>query len=237
MTITLSKRLEVIASFLPKGAYFADIGTDHAYLPCYVCLKDETAMAIAGEVNQGPYERAKATVKKFQLEDKIDVRLGNGLKIIEPKTDPIEQIVIAGMGGPLIRDILDSGLNELSTVKRLILQPNVASTPLRKWLYEKEFSIVHELIVAEKGHLYEVMIADQGAIQPYAKDPQEREKQMMFGPFLMKEKSSLFLKKWQNQLNHLQKITKGMKKAKKTNGKLKDFLQQIQWIEEVLNDE
>lgn len=237
MTIMLSKRLQTIASFLPKGAYFADIGTDHAYLPCYVCLKDADALAIAGEFNEGPYRRAKATVDSYNLTEKVDVRFGNGLQIIDAETDPIEQVIIAGMGGPLIRDILKDGLDKLATVKRLILQPNVAEKPLREWLYINNYAIVSEVIVEENNHLYEIIIADYGAKQPYSKDLDDRKKQMMFGPLLLEEKSLLFRKKWTDQLNHLRRITSKMKYAKQAKEQLEKFSRQIRWIEEVLNSE
>src|SRR5690625_254647 len=99
--INLSKRLTTIATFLPSGAYFADIGSDHAYLPCYVCIHDKEARAIAGEVNEGPYNSACETVKAYELNNQIEVRLGDGLHVID--NEQIKQVVIAGMGGSLIR--------------------------------------------------------------------------------------------------------------------------------------
>src|SRR5690625_4730954 len=111
----ISKRLEVIASFLTEGSRFADIGTDHAYLPCYICINDQEASAIAGEKNKGPYEQAKKNVQRYQLEERIEVRLGDGLEVLEDAQ--ITELIIAGMGGPLIVDILQKGKQYLHTVQ------------------------------------------------------------------------------------------------------------------------
>src|SRR5690625_7288871 len=76
--ITVPRRLKTLSFYLSQGAKFADIGSDHALLPIYTCLNDSKAIGIAGEVNKGPYERAKDNVKQYQLSHVIDVRLGNG---------------------------------------------------------------------------------------------------------------------------------------------------------------
>lgn len=237
MKLNLSKRLQAIARFLPKNAFFADIGTDHAYLPCYICLNDPNALAIAGDISEGPYQRARETVHKFSLTDRIDVRLGDGLQIINEKTDCIEQLVIAGMGGSLMKDILTSGLNQLKTVKRIILQPNIGAKHVRQWLFKHRYAIVAETIVQENEHLYEIIVADLDAEQPYASVTTLKNKQFLFGPLLMDEKSSLFRKKWSAELAHLHQVVEQIKQAKQTNQSLNKFMKEIRWIEEVLGDE
>lgn len=236
MSLNLSKRLQIIASFLPENAYFADIGTDHAYLPCYVCLKDSTAQAIASEVKKGPYNRALQTVNKYGLADKIDVRIGDGLQIIDETTDKIEQLIIAGMGGSLITNILNEGKTKLTSVQRLILQPNVAEHLVRDWLYTHNYAITQEVILEENDHLYEVIVADRSLKQPYATEKECREKQLLFGPLLIEEKSALFYKKWTKQLEHLQRLVLQMEQSEQAKRKKSEFKQQIRWIQEVLKD-
>lgn len=237
MRLNVSKRLQTIARFLPTNAFFADIGTDHAYLPCYICLNDPNAFAIAGDVSEGPYQRALETVQKFTLNDQIDVRLGDGLHIVDEKTDFIEQLVIAGMGGPLMKNILTNGLKQLKTVSRIILQPNTGFKHVRQWLLEHGYAIVAETIVQENEHLYEIIVADLDAKQPYSSITSIKNKQLLFGPLLMDEKSLLFRKKWSAELMHLRGVVGQIKQAKQANQSLNKFMQEIHWIEEVLGDD
>ena len=104
----LSKRLATVGDLIPRGSRLADIGSDHAYLPVALMLENKLSFAVAGEVVEGPYQSAKTQVSKSNLTDKIIVRLANGLDAIEPE-DQIDVISICGMGGTLIRDILEAG--------------------------------------------------------------------------------------------------------------------------------
>src|SRR5690625_3177737 len=133
MEIQLSERLYRIAKLLRPGTIFADIGSDHAYLPCYVCLQDDKTIANAGEVAEGPYNRARQTVEQYELTDRVDVRLGNGLEVIQ-KNDLVCEVVIAGMGGSLISTILSEGNDKLLQIDRLILQPNNNERRVRETL-------------------------------------------------------------------------------------------------------
>src|SRR5699024_7809398 len=128
--VKLSRRLQTVANYLPKGAFFADIGTDHAHLPCYVCMNDETARAIASEVAAGPFELTQNPLKRYQLADVIDVLTVDRLEVI--KGENIAQLVISGMGGTLIRSILQVGKIKRHSVQRIIVQPNIEAQFVRK---------------------------------------------------------------------------------------------------------
>lgn len=233
--IKLSTRLKTVASFLPPGAFFADIGSDHAYLPCYVCLHDNTARAIAGEVNKGPYQRAQETVDAYQLSNAIDVRLGDGMQVLEK--DEVTELVIAGMGGSLIRDILKSGAEKQRQIRRIIVQPNVDARDTRRWLACNGFLITDERIIEENGHVYEIVVADSGSVKTVS--PSElQEKQFLFGPFLMEAKSPIFYKKWRLEQIKLQNVLKQMHQATVINQKkIEQFSLELQWIKEVLQDD
>ena len=114
----ISKRLEMVASFVPQGAVLLDVGSDHAYLPIELVEKGHIDRAIAGEVVEGPYQSAVTNVKSHGLTEKIQVRLANGLAAFE-ESDLVSVITIAGMGGRLIATILEDGLDKLATVERL----------------------------------------------------------------------------------------------------------------------
>lgn len=227
----LSKRLQAIASYLPKGTCFADIGSDHAYLPSYVCLQDPTATAIAGEVNIGPYESALETVRGLLLEQRIQVRLGDGLAVLD--AGEVTEITIAGMGGPLITTILDAGKDKLDGVQQIIAQPNIGARNVRYWLMKNDYSIYNETIIEENGHFYEIIIAKKSP-SIVTMD----EKQLLFGPILLKDKSSVFLEKWHDELKNKQRIIKQMKQSTIIDTvKIAQFEIEINWIKEITENE
>ncbi|AIS03902.1 tRNA (adenine(22)-N(1))-methyltransferase [Lactococcus lactis] len=226
--IKLSKRLKAVADYVDNGARLADIGSDHAYLPTYLMQKLVIDFAVAGEVVKGPFEIAKNHVEEADLSDRIVVRLANGLGAIE-NTDKIDTIVIAGMGGILISEILEAGKEKLSPVKRLILQPNNHEESLRQWLVNHQFVIKKEEILLEAGKFYEIIVAE-----PLSKLMTEKlsVNNLTFGPFLSKEKSTVFQQKWQKELNTLNKIIARLPEEQAE--KRQEVLNQIARIEEVL---
>ena len=225
--IKLSKRLKAVADYVDKGARLADIGSDHAYLPTYLVQKNEVEFAVAGEVVKGPFEIAKNHVAQANLKETIQVRLANGLAAIE-NVDKIDTIVIAGMGGILISEILEAGKGKLSSVKRLILQANNHGDTLRQWLIEHQFVIKAEQILLEAGKFYEIIVAEPTTNE----NPVLSANDLLFGPFLSKEKSVIFQQKWQKELNTLNKIIDRL--PDEQTEKREEVLTEIAKIKEVL---
>src|SRR5699024_5099368 len=238
MTLNISKRLEFIATLINEKKLFADIGSDHAYLPCYICLQNEEAHDIAGEVVHGPYNSAVETVKKYQLEDRIDVRLGSGLTVIHEEEE-ISDIVIAGMGGTLISQILLADSQVLESVERLILQPNNNEYKVRETLIQLGFVLTAEYILKENGLIYEILVAEGKELRnmknPY--DLTNKEKQLLFGPFLSEEKSDVFIEKWNKERQKIKRTIKQMEASDNelVHKKINTFKQKISWIEEVIS--
>lgn len=192
----ISKRLELVASFVPQGSILLDVGSDHAYLPIELVERGQIEAAIAGEVVVGPYQSAVKNVEAHGLGEKIQVRLANGLAAFE-EADQVSVITIAGMGGRLIATILEEGLDKLASVERLILQPNNREDDLRIWLQDNDFQIVAESILEEAGKFYEILVVEAGQMKLSASD-------LRFGPFLSKEVSPVFVQKWQKEANKLE---------------------------------
>ena len=192
----ISKRLELVASFVPQGAVLLDVGSDHAYLPIELVEKEQIERAIAGEVVDGPYQSAVKNVESHGLKEKIQVRLANGLAAFE-EVDQVSVITIAGMGGRLISTILEEGLDKLANVESLILQPNNREDDLRIWLQDHGFQIVAENILEEAGKFYEILVVEAGQMKLSTSD-------VRFGPFLSKEVSPVFVQKWQKEATKLE---------------------------------
>ena len=192
----ISKRLELVASFVPQGAILLDVGSDHAYLPIELVERGQVEGAIAGEVVEGPYQSAVKNVEAHGLKEKIQVRLANGLAAFE-EADQVSVITIAGMGGRLIARILEEGLDKLANVERLILQPNNREDDLRICLQDNGFQIVAGGVLEEAGKFYEILVVEAGQMKLSASD-------VRFGPFLSKEISPVFVQKWQKEAAKLE---------------------------------
>ncbi|MED4463886.1 tRNA (adenine(22)-N(1))-methyltransferase [Metabacillus fastidiosus] len=233
----LSKRLETVAGYLIKDSSFADIGSDHAYLPCYAVIKGLAKTAIAGEITEGPFQSAKNQVIKNELSASIEVRKGDGLEVIEP--NEVDCITIAGMGGGLISKILDDGKEKLEGVSRLILQPNIHADFVRMWLMENEWELISEQIIEEDDKIYEILVAERGEVnKPYIN--KNIDAAILTGPFLMEEKNDVFKKKWSLECEHWKKIVQQLNAAAATREKRvkqKELERKIQLIEEVLDNE
>jgi tRNA (adenine22-N1)-methyltransferase len=153
-------RLAALAAFVSQGARLADIGTDHAFLPINLVQSNIIVSAIAGDVHVGPYKAAKEHVEALGLESKISVRLGNGMAVLSP--GEVDIVVIAGMGGQTIIEILNDNPEVTRALTRLILQPMVAASTVRRWLEENGWYLVDECLVQDDGRLYEIVVAEQG---------------------------------------------------------------------------
>ncbi|NIE78266.1 tRNA (adenine-N(1))-methyltransferase [Pantoea sp. Tr-811] len=226
---TLSMRLERVAAHVPQGARLADIGSDHGYLPVALALRGVIEAGLAGEVAQVPYASAQRNVRRNGLQEKVTVRLADGLDAIEP-SDAITAISLCGMGGQTMCDILERGKARLSGKQRLILQPNGGERELRGWLMANGYRIVSEELLRENRFDYEIIVAQPCEAVAYSAE------ELYFGPLLMREKSPAFVTKWQRMLRQKQQSLDNFERARDAipQAKRRDFAQQIGWINAVL---
>lgn len=198
----LGKRLRAIADLVPDGARVADIGSDHAKLLIFLVWTKKVSFAIAGEVVRGPYDISLKNTKDIP---EITVRLANGLYAIE-ETDNINTIVIAGMGGKLISEILEARKEFTTKIKRLILQPNNEEPEVRFWLMKNGFKLVNEQILEDRGKIYEIFVAEAG-------DMSLNEDELKFGVFLKKHEA--FKKKWSQRLSEIEYVLSALPESRK----------------------
>lgn len=153
----LSRRLSTLADWVPAGARFADIGTDHALLPVFLARNGKITYAVAGDVHAGPVEAAKRQVAEAGLEEIVSVRLGDGISVLSPRE--VDTIAIAGMGGSLMVRILEQAGERLNGVETLVLSPHVAEEAVRRWLVRHQYSLEQELLLEEEGIIYTLLRA------------------------------------------------------------------------------
>ena len=151
-TVELTPRLRSVAELVPRGARFADVGTDHAYLPVWLLQQGRITGAVASDLRPGPLERARGTAEKYGLTGRMDFRLCNGLSGIQP--DEVNTIAIAGMGGETIAAILAAAPWTWERECLLLLQPMSAQPFLRRWLQAHGYTIRRELLSREGDTLY-----------------------------------------------------------------------------------
>ena len=161
---TLDGRLSSAAKFVRWGARFADIGTDHAYLPVFLLLGGRIERAVCSDVNRGPLDNARATAREAGVYDKIDFLLTDGAA--ELSELGITDMAICGMGGELIAKIIEGAPFVKKAGVRLILQPMTRQEHLRAYLYNSGFSVTFEDYAADSGKFYSIIVAEYTGAEP-----------------------------------------------------------------------
>ena len=220
--IKLSKRLSTAASYVRSGAFVADIGTDHAFLPIYLVLSGKVDKALASDVNVGPIQTAKENIAKYGLTDRVFTEIANGLEGIESycPTD----IVICGMGGELIARILDNSSYVKNSGVRLILQPMTSVYELREYL-SNGFSTIAENIVCEDGKIYQIICAEyDGEKHTYTKAELE------LGGLNIKSGSAEFIELLNSTIAKKQKRLNGLRQGGYDTREIQEELNELEKI-------
>lgn len=194
----LSKRLMAIINFVPKNSIVADIGTDHGLIPAYLVLNNISKKVIGTDISKGSLEKILGYIKTLNIEHMVDTRLGDGLEVIKPFE--VDTVIIAGMGGLLIRDILEKNKEVTDSVVNFILQPMVAAKELREYLINNSFEIIDEDLVKEDGKYYEIIFAKKGKYYVEKKIYYE------ISPILIKKNHPLLKEFIQFKIKELEKI-------------------------------
>ncbi|MBQ9766331.1 MAG: SAM-dependent methyltransferase [Lachnospiraceae bacterium] len=201
--IQLSKRLKTVASFVTVGKCVADIGTDHGYVPIYLVQNGIAPRVLAMDVNKGPILHANDNIEKYGLSNVITTRLSNGLR--EYNIGEAEAIVIAGMGGGLIVDILTESIEKWQNKAELILSPHSDTELVRRFLCDNHMTIVKETMLIDEGKYYTVMKA------VYGESCYDTVEEYRYGKLLLEEKNPVlydFLKKELSKKENIASLVK-----------------------------
>ncbi len=173
-SVILSDRLNAVAGLVRSSDCVCDIGTDHGFVPIYLINSGVCKRAIAMDINKGPLDRARDHIKENGLADLIETRLSNGMeKLSEGETDAV---VIAGMGGLLMKRILEDGQPRKKGIKQMVLQPQSDLRLFREYLRHERFFITKEAEVFEDGKYYvaiSVNVSDDGENVSYKNATEE----------------------------------------------------------------
>ena len=205
-TPKISKRLLAAAEFTRQGSFVADVGSDHAYLPIYLCSLGKIRGALASDINEGPVTRANINIAAYHMSKKISTLRTDGLNGVEAYSP--DDIFICGMGGELIASIIDSAPWVKNKNVRLILQPMTHADKLRAFLFDNGFNIIGEKIVKE-DKLYQILCAEYRG-EPIEYSPIE----LIFGKILPKKPTEEFLE----YAEYVKRVYTTKKEGKLTSG-------------------
>lgn len=169
---TLSERLSLVAEMIRPGRTVADIGSDHARLALFLAEQNVAPRVIVSELGEGPFTRADRSVQVSPCRGLIELRRGNGLQVLLP--GEVDEVVLAGMGGDTIIDILGYDWNKAASFKHFVFQPMTRAKIVRANLAAQGWPIEDERLVREKNRIYIVISARPGH-SPYSLSPLELE--------------------------------------------------------------
>lgn len=226
----LDKRLRAIAELVPQGAVLADVGSDHAYLPSALLLDKKIKYAIATDVAAGPCKVAQTTLAMQGLTKSAEVRQGDGLQPLKP--NEADCIVIAGMGGNTIMEILAATPDVAKSAAKLILQPMQVADRLRQYLVSNGYAITDEDLVQDEEYLYEIIVArpSENSVSHYS------EAELLLGPVLLAKHHPLLALQFAKQKGILQRVLDGMEQSAGAVNtekyvKIKKLLQEVESLE------
>ncbi len=189
----LSKRLCMLANLVTRGNRLADVGTDHGYVPIYLLEKGCIPSAIAMDIHPGPLGRAKEHIRRYGFEAYIECRLSDGLHALKP--GEADTMLIAGMGGGLVRRILAECRDTAGSIPEWILQPQSELYQVRRFLVEQGYGIAREHMVYEDGKYYPAMeVRPPKAKAPEGSPPENyTEAEFYFGKVSRQQNPSVLL--------------------------------------------
>ena len=201
----LSNRLQAIHDMLPKGV-IADIGSDHGKLMIALFKSGKLVKGYAVENKKGPYQRLVKALEKEELIDKIIPLFSDGLDDIPPE---VKHIVLAGMGGDLIIDILKKHPEKLKLISTIVVDAHGAVAKVREEISQMGYVIADEKIIKEDDKYYEIIKFIRADIAIYTNEDIE------FGPILRNEKSATFKEKYSERIAEIDNLlSKDLPKAR-----------------------
>lgn len=204
----LSKRLKAVADMVTKDKIVADIGTDHGYVPIYLVKNNISKKVYAMDINEGPLKMADKNIRLEGLEKKITTVLSDGMdKMVD---NMAETVIIAGMGGDLIVDILSRG-KDIKGINELILSPHKRVDLVRKYLIRNHWKIIREEMVIDAGKYYTIIKADRG------EDIEYTEVELVYGKHLLEDKNEILKKYLEKESDKFSNILHRMKESGNEN--------------------
>lgn len=156
MSLPISDRLLACAAFVNPGDRVADVGCDHGYLGIHLLQRGIARSVIAADLRKGPLQSARENAALYHTENKMEFYLSDGVQTIPRDFDTL---VCAGMGAETMISILKAAPWLRDGRYRMILQCQIKTCLLRRYLTENGFRIREEQVLRDGKFLYTVMEA------------------------------------------------------------------------------
>ena len=222
----ISKRLQYIVDMVTHFETIADIGCDHGYVCVELIKNNKVKKAIASDISYPSLKKTIDFVKVNKIEDKVETRVGDGLDVL--KIDEVDSMIIAGMGGELIIDILERAEIFYDKKNTFILSPHTKVDEVRSFLLKRGFEIFKEDMCIDEGKFYTVIeVGYTGYEVHYSYS------ELLYGKYLIKNKNPIlfeFLKKEKNKYINIISNT-GLNEKRRA-----ELVQRLDIIEEVINE-
>lgn len=230
--IKLSKRLNKIAELVDFGASVIDVGTDHGYVPNFLCENKISSDIIATDISNNSLQKSIELTKEFENEKYIRNILANG--IIDEKRD---NIIIAGLGGIQIAEIINNSIEIAKSANKLILQPMQKTQILRRELNNMSFKIIDEYIIYEYDRYFEIIVAK---FLKEVKIETFKDEDYYFSKKLIEKKDKTYLKFLLDKKTYLENILQNFDpnnlRTKKRSVEIKSLILKIEEaIDEISN--
>jgi len=201
-----TRRLEMVASLVPPGSRVADVGTDHGLLPRLLLSSGRAAHCIATDFARGPRQRHEEFAGRGEFGRKLEFRTGFGLRVLN-RDDQLDVVVLSGLGARSIAGILEDRPPARLGSVRLVLQPQSEPALVRRWLFDRTFSITAEKLTIDRGRFY-VAIAAEAGPGPFGPEHPllDRAEIEEAGPCLVRSSDPLVRAFWRRVLRHQEKI-------------------------------
>lgn len=190
--VKLSKRLKAIADLVNPKSSILDIGCDHALLDIYLLQNKIIKKSLACDITEGALKQARTNIVLYDVKN-IETRLSDGFGAIT-KNDKVDTVIISGLGGKKIMDIVFAAKEKLSTINTIIIQSNTDVENVREGLVSLGYKITNEKLVKERNIIYTIIKFEKG-IEKYNK------KEILYGPILLKNKDKLFNELLDNKIS------------------------------------
>ena len=186
----ISDRLKAISEFIDEEDKLIDVGCDHALTDIYLCNEFPNLKVIASDIHEGALKNASSNIEKYKMDKRIDLRLGDGLSIVN--ADEIDTILISGMGYYTIKDIL-SNETKMTNIKKIVIQSNTDIVKTRKYIIKLGYKITREKLVKDNDIIYTIIEFKKGT-EKYTYE------EIYFGPRILENKDDLFYEYYSKKL-------------------------------------